>query len=184
MRVNPSAQLHAILAYFAITALANDFIEFEIAIFDVEDPAEAVQVSLVDLYRGAVQDASLQTFCEQHSLDLRPCADLLNAVDRGRAQPHADPFRLAVMIEKPIIPTRLPIDSLSMDQMLGMHLLLYVMHGREVLDDHGYFVFPPEVKRVVIDVGAHHCEHNPDVYVFTHSYVLSRRRANRLPLGP
>lgn len=43
----------------------------------------------------------------------------------------------------------------------GIQLLLQALHGREVLDGDGMFIFPPAVTRVFIDVGAHHCGWTP-----------------------
>ena len=49
------------------------------------------------------------------------------------------------------------VGRMTLAEPFGIGLLLRLLHGREVVDADGYFIFPPEVKRVMIDVGAHHC---------------------------
>lgn len=55
------------------------------------------------------------------------------------------------------------LGTTPLHKLLGMRMMLYLMHGREVLDPRGMLIFPPEVKRVVIDAGAHMCASAPSI---------------------
>lgn len=108
-----------------------------------------------------------QGFCDTYNVRLRACSMLLSHVEESRSsflKKHGDLppdagalFEVNITLDEGDRAQRAALNFLNIQSPLDVRLLLYVMHGRDVMDGNGLLTFPPEVKRVVIDVGAHHC---------------------------
>ena len=123
----------------------------------------------------------MQQFCATYSLSIRTCSQVLQAADSLRAKhlkQHTDgsepaTFSIDVIQDETEGDASARLGATPLHKLLGMRMMLYLLHGREVLDPHGMLIFPPEVKRVVIDAGAHLCASIPSMLLHDiHTVIL------------